>query len=154
MDCEQVRGILAGLPENHRDALVMRSLNGLSHEEMAERMSMTAPQVKALIHRAKGSFRRAWGSRGGAGVFFPAFLWKIPLPRFVRKFLGLGVDSTPGSVGGAVASPAVSMAGSATSERVSVQLSFETADSKPMWDAKIPASTQSPSAILNPTTAS
>lgn len=44
----------------HAEALKLRALGGLSHEEMAGRLSMTPAQVKALLHRARTSFKRAW----------------------------------------------------------------------------------------------
>jgi RNA polymerase sigma-70 factor (ECF subfamily) len=55
-----VLSVLADLPESHRRALVLRELEGASHKEIAEDLGMTPSQAKALIHRAKGSFRRGW----------------------------------------------------------------------------------------------
>jgi RNA polymerase sigma-70 factor (ECF subfamily) len=49
----------------HQKALVLRGLEGMSHEEMAGRLAMTPPQVKALLHRARRSFKRAWGKASG-----------------------------------------------------------------------------------------
>lgn len=44
----------------HAEALKLRALGGFSHEEMAGKLSMTPAQVKALLHRARTSFKRAW----------------------------------------------------------------------------------------------
>ena len=73
LERDLVLAVLADLPESHRTALVLRELEGRSHKEIAEAMGITPAQAKALIHRAKGSFRRSWllkmTERGGlAGV--------------------------------------------------------------------------------------
>jgi RNA polymerase sigma-70 factor (ECF subfamily) len=47
-----VRGMLAGLPEKQRAALVLCRFEGLSYEEIAEVLDATVPAVKSLIHRA------------------------------------------------------------------------------------------------------
>lgn len=49
----------------HAQALKLRALGGLSHEEMAGRLGMTPAQVKALLHRARTSFKRAWSRAEG-----------------------------------------------------------------------------------------
>jgi RNA polymerase sigma-70 factor (ECF subfamily) len=67
-----VLAVLTEMPEVHRRALVLRELEGLGHREIAEELGITPKQAKALIHRAKGSFRRRWlqraAERGLAGV--------------------------------------------------------------------------------------
>ena len=64
-----VIAVLAGLPETHRRALVLRELEGRSHKEIGAELEITPAQAKALIHRAKGTFRREWlekvAERGG-----------------------------------------------------------------------------------------
>jgi RNA polymerase sigma factor (sigma-70 family) len=69
-----VLAVLTEMPEVHRRALVLRELEGLGHREIAEELGITPKQAKALIHRAKGSFRRRWlqraAERGLAGVAF------------------------------------------------------------------------------------
>lgn len=60
---EQVRRIIAGLPERFRIALVLRHFEELSYEEIAETMGWTLPQTKATIFRARQAFKRhyeAW----------------------------------------------------------------------------------------------
>ena len=49
----------------HAQALAMRTLEGLSHQEIGERLSMSPAQVKALLHRARSSLRRAWDRAEG-----------------------------------------------------------------------------------------
>jgi RNA polymerase sigma-70 factor (ECF subfamily) len=49
----------------HARALMLRGVEGLSHKEMAGQLAMTAPQVKALLHRARQSFLRAWDNASG-----------------------------------------------------------------------------------------
>lgn len=80
LERDLVIAVLADLPETHRTALVLRELEGRSHKEIAAALGTTPTQAKALIHRAKGSFRRAWlkrmADRGGlAGIAFLPLLW-------------------------------------------------------------------------------
>jgi RNA polymerase sigma-70 factor, ECF subfamily len=56
----RVRQAITRIRPRHAVALVMRNLEGLSHREMAELMELRPAQVKALLHRARGSLRRAW----------------------------------------------------------------------------------------------
>ena len=49
----------------HADALKMRALDGMSHVEIAGRLSMTPAQAKALLHRARTSFKKAWDKAQG-----------------------------------------------------------------------------------------
>ncbi len=49
----------------HAKALQLRALHGLSHQEMAGQLHMTPAQVKALLHRARNSFKRAWQKAEG-----------------------------------------------------------------------------------------
>ena len=46
-------------------ALRLRNLDGLSHKEIAAQLGMTPMQVKALLHRARTSFKRAWDNASG-----------------------------------------------------------------------------------------
>lgn len=63
----------------HARALTLRAIEGLSHKEMADRLAMTPTQVKALLHRARASFKRAWENASGwiaAPLFkFRSLLW-------------------------------------------------------------------------------
>lgn len=49
----------------HARALTLRAIEGMSHKEMADRLAMTPTQVKALLHRARASFKRAWENASG-----------------------------------------------------------------------------------------
>lgn len=49
----------------HAQALALRTLEGMSHQEIAERLAMSPAQVKALLHRARSSLRRAWDRAEG-----------------------------------------------------------------------------------------
>jgi RNA polymerase sigma-70 factor (ECF subfamily) len=46
-----------GLPERHRIVLVLRDIEGLSYEEMAQALSCTVSSVKNRLHRARKLFR-------------------------------------------------------------------------------------------------
>ena len=81
LDQEEIRSILSEIPDHHREALVLREFEGRSHEEIGEALGVSPQQAKALIHRAKKSFRRAWDRRRRA-------------PR--RR--GVGPDHPPGAV--------------------------------------------------------
>src|SRR5262245_43375103 len=87
---DTVLAVLADLPETHRRALMLRELEGRSHREVAHEMEITPSQAKALIHRAKGSFRRRWlekvADRGGFMVVaFVPLLWLVRLGSFLRR---------------------------------------------------------------------
>jgi RNA polymerase sigma-70 factor (ECF subfamily) len=56
----------------HGQALFFRAVEGLSHNEIAERLEMSPAQVKALLHRARASFKKAWRSASGWSI---AFVW-------------------------------------------------------------------------------
>ncbi|MDQ3981523.1 MAG: sigma-70 family RNA polymerase sigma factor [Actinomycetota bacterium] len=56
---------IAEIQPLHAQALKLRALRGLSHREMAGELHMTPAQVKALLHRARSSFRRAWDKAEG-----------------------------------------------------------------------------------------
>lgn len=49
----------------HARALALRAVEGMSHQEIAARLRMSPSQVKALLHRARGSLRRAWDKAEG-----------------------------------------------------------------------------------------
>jgi RNA polymerase sigma-70 factor, ECF subfamily len=85
-----VLSVLSDLPDTHRHALILRELEGRSHRDIGEAMGISASQAKALIHRAKGSFRRRWmqkvADRGGlVGVAFLPLLWLVKAVDTVRR---------------------------------------------------------------------
>ena len=56
---------------------MLREFEGRSHEEIGEALGVSPQQAKALIHRAKKSFRRAWdqgGERRGVAALAPDHL--------------------------------------------------------------------------------
>jgi RNA polymerase sigma-70 factor (ECF subfamily) len=91
LDQEEIRSILSEIPDHHREALVLREFEGRSHEEIGEALGVSPQQAKALIHRAKKSFRRAWDRsgerRGVAGLAPIILLAPLRLPGFLRKLL-------------------------------------------------------------------
>lgn len=59
----------------HAQALHLRAVQGMSHDEMAGKLQMSPAQVKALLHRARRSFRRAWEKAEGWALA-PLFLFR------------------------------------------------------------------------------
>ena len=49
------------LPELYRVALVLRDIEGLSHPEIAEQLSLSLPAVKTRVHRARLFLRKRLG---------------------------------------------------------------------------------------------
>ncbi|MGH2807194.1 MAG: RNA polymerase sigma factor [Actinomycetota bacterium] len=49
----------------HARALTLRAVEGLSHREIAGALRMSPDQVKALLHRARTSLRKAWDRAEG-----------------------------------------------------------------------------------------
>jgi RNA polymerase sigma-70 factor, ECF subfamily len=64
----RLRRAIRDIQPTHARALVMRTLEGLSHREIGERMEMGPGQVKALLHRARRSLRRAWDKAQGLAL--------------------------------------------------------------------------------------
>jgi RNA polymerase sigma factor (sigma-70 family) len=56
---EHVRNIMARLPEKQRLTMELRDIEGLSYEEICEALSLTLPQVKTNIFRARQFVREA-----------------------------------------------------------------------------------------------
>jgi RNA polymerase sigma factor (sigma-70 family) len=52
-------GAIGALPDRQRRALVLRELEGRSHDEIARDLGLTAGAVRQLIHRARSSVRSA-----------------------------------------------------------------------------------------------
>jgi RNA polymerase sigma-70 factor, ECF subfamily len=105
LERDRVNEVLASLPGSHREALILREFEGRSHQEIGERLGVTPSQAKALIHRAKGSFRRAWDGvtgRHGLGalvLFFTApFRGRGLLGRLLQPASDLAAASTAAPV--------------------------------------------------------
>jgi RNA polymerase sigma-70 factor, ECF subfamily len=56
----ELAGALQRIQPLHAKVLVLRTIKGLSHREIGRELEMSAPQVKALLHRARSSFKRVW----------------------------------------------------------------------------------------------
>lgn len=58
---QEMRGILSkamdGLPDQYRAVLVLRDIEGLSNEEVAQVVGDTVPAVKSRLHRARMALR-------------------------------------------------------------------------------------------------
>ena len=57
-----VREVLARLSPEHRAVLVLRDLEGLDEQAAAALLDVPAGTAKSRLHRARASFRKAWGS--------------------------------------------------------------------------------------------
>ena len=104
---------LASLPERQRRALVMRELRGLSSEEVASQLGMSATATYALLTRARRSLARALtvGGRSALGLDLGPLLLRL-------KALFAGGGAT---VAATTAVAAVVAAGGVTLERALVE---------------------------------
>jgi RNA polymerase sigma-70 factor (ECF subfamily) len=84
----RIHEAIAEIQPLHAEALKLRALRGLSHREMAGELHMTPAQVKALLHRARSSFRRAWDKAEG---------WALAPIAAVRGFFSDKSTSSPAS---------------------------------------------------------
>jgi RNA polymerase sigma factor (sigma-70 family) len=98
---------LQALPEAQRAAIVMRELEGLSHEEIAAALGVTGGAARQAIHRARRALRN------GAGML-------IPLPLLKAMFTGA---AAPGAAEAAVGAAGV---GSATGAGVALKATAAT----------------------------
>jgi RNA polymerase sigma-70 factor (ECF subfamily) len=57
-----IRDTLARLAPEHRAMLVLRELEGLDERAAAALLDVPAGTAKSRLHRARASFRKAWGS--------------------------------------------------------------------------------------------
>jgi len=62
---------LRALPESQRTAIVMRELEGLSHEEIAAALGLSGGAARQAIHRARTTLRN------GAGLLLPLPLMRL-----------------------------------------------------------------------------
>ena len=155
LEQERIGKILAELPDHHREALVLREFEGRSHEEIGKALGVTPPQAKALIHRAKGSFRRAWDRKEersrGLAALGPLFLAPFRASEWLRRLFGSATEAaaatsaspaaatTAISVGERVTAAAVVVVMAATVGVGAVTLRHRTADGK--------ADTQQPAVV-------
>ena len=67
MEADEVRLVLAGLPEMFREALVLRELECLSYREISDVTSIPIGTVMSRLARARTMFATAWRQRFDAG---------------------------------------------------------------------------------------
>jgi RNA polymerase sigma-70 factor (ECF subfamily) len=82
---------LESLQPLHARALDLRNLQGLSHKEIAVQLGMSPAQVKALLHRARLSFKRAWDN-ASSWALAPLVGLRHLLPHSMREPSGLSVQ--------------------------------------------------------------
>lgn len=90
---------LRALPEPQRAAIVMRELEGLSHEEIAAALGVSGGAARQAIYRARAALRE------GLGLL-------IPLP-LVRAVIDHGGEAIGAGAGSAIAGGAVGAGGTA-----------------------------------------
>ena len=71
---------LGEMNERYRTALVLRDLQGLPPEEIAEVMEVSRPAADVLVHRARASFKTVFAKLAGADAAAPAALGLVLLP--------------------------------------------------------------------------
>ncbi|HKZ12831.1 MAG TPA: sigma-70 family RNA polymerase sigma factor [Solirubrobacterales bacterium] len=89
---------LRALPENQRAALVMRELEGMSHEEIAAALGISDGAARQAIARARAAIRSGFGAL-------------VPLP--LLRALASGGDQVAGAAAGAGGGAAVAAGGGA-----------------------------------------
>jgi RNA polymerase sigma-70 factor (ECF subfamily) len=67
MEADEVRLVLASLPDVFREALVLRELESLSYREIADIASIPLGTVMSRLARARALFAAAWQQRLAAG---------------------------------------------------------------------------------------
>jgi RNA polymerase sigma-70 factor (ECF subfamily) len=59
-----VETLLGQLPEEHREIIVLRELNGMSYDEMSQALGIPMGTVESRLHRARGALRELMQARG------------------------------------------------------------------------------------------
>jgi RNA polymerase sigma-70 factor, ECF subfamily len=60
---DAIRGEIGRLPEPHREVLILGQLGGLTDDELAETLGITASNAKVRLHRARRELKKAIGER-------------------------------------------------------------------------------------------
>ncbi len=94
----ELMGRLRALPEPQRAAIVMRELEGLSHEEIAAALGVSGGAARQAIYRARMALRDGFGLL-------------IPLP-LLRVLFDHGTEAAGAGAGGVAAAGVASAAGS------------------------------------------
>jgi hypothetical protein len=109
---------------------MLREMDGRSHREIAQEMEVSTAQAKALIHRAKMSFRKRWlekvSERGGfMGIGLLPLVWLLRIADGLRRVgdrLGhsaqLAQVAVPEAVSSTVGTAAAPVVSSGVGERV------------------------------------
>lgn len=63
---EQVREVVATLPESQRELITLKYLEGASYEEIAKATGLTVSSVESRLFRARGALRKRLVERFGA----------------------------------------------------------------------------------------
>lgn len=92
---------LQSLPEPQRAAIVMREMEGLSHEEIAAALGVSGGAARQAIHRARQALRN------GAGMLVPLPLLKALLAAGSMGTAEVATAGAGGAVGAGVAIKAV-----------------------------------------------
>jgi RNA polymerase sigma-70 factor, ECF subfamily len=78
---------LGEMNERYRTALVLKDLQGLPPEEIAEVMEISRPNADVLVHRARASFKTAFAKLAGSDAAAPAALGLVLMPLSVPAAL-------------------------------------------------------------------
>ena len=78
---------LGEMNERYRTALVLKDLQGLPPEEIAEVMEVSRPTADVLVHRARASFKTVFAKLAGSDAAAPAALGLVLLPLSVPAAL-------------------------------------------------------------------
>jgi RNA polymerase sigma-70 factor, ECF subfamily len=65
-DGDTIRGLVAALPQPFREAVVLRDINDLSYQEIAEVAGVPVGTVMSRLARARSMLRSAWNGVEGA----------------------------------------------------------------------------------------
>jgi RNA polymerase sigma-70 factor (ECF subfamily) len=78
---------LGEMNERYRTALVLKDLQGLPPEEIAEVLEISRPHADVLVHRARASFKTVFAKLAGADAAAPAALGLVLMPLSVPAAL-------------------------------------------------------------------
>ena len=78
---------LGEMNERYRTALVLKDLQGLPPEEIAEVMEVSRPTADVLVHRARASFKTVFAKLAGSNAVAPAALGLVLVPLSVPAAL-------------------------------------------------------------------
>lgn len=89
----KIKEAVESLPSSYRVAFVLRDIEERSYSEVADEMSVTEPNARARVHRARNSLARTLRNTGGAlggFVFSFRFISSRWLGRYSRASGGVG----------------------------------------------------------------